>query len=98
MDDVFDEILVVEFYIEILVWCMWSIGGILLIVFEVVICGNIMVVIVCVVFVIYILFFVIGFRNYGNQVNKNNFEGVRCYLKWNIYQNEMDDVLFFYEK
>lgn len=66
MGDVFDEILVVEFYIEILVWCMWRIVGILLIVFEVVICGNIMVVIVCVVFVIYILFFVIGFRNYGN--------------------------------
>lgn len=81
MDDVFDEILVVEFYIEILVWCMQRIGGILLIVFEVVICGNIMVVIVCVVFVIYILFFVIGFRNYGNQVNKNKFEGVKCYLK-----------------
>lgn len=66
MGDVFDEILVVEFYIEILVWCMWRIGGILLIVFEVVICGNIVGVVICVVFVIYILFFVIGFRNYGN--------------------------------
>lgn len=66
MSDVFDEILVVEFYIEILVWCMWRIGGILLIVFEVVICGNIVGVVICVVFVIYILFFVIGFRNYGN--------------------------------
>lgn len=66
MGDVFDEILVVEFYIEILVWCMWRIVGILLIVFEVVICGNIVGVVICVVFVIYILFFVIGFRNYGN--------------------------------